>query len=397
MLNIVRNTTTSAATPTFATRVGINMGSAQACVAIADFNLDGKADIAVTQPAGRIAVVQNNSTPGTISFGIPANYTTGAVPTGICAADLDGDGLPDLVSANSGYTGFSYMGNTLSVIRNTYSGSGMSFGTASTLSGGSAPLDVTAADLDGDGKLDLISTDINDGTFSTYRNNSPTAGIISFASRSSYYSGIAATGICVADINSDGKTDVIVSNAVSNTISIFRNTTATSIFSFAPRVDKNTSTGPTTLNIADLDGDNFPDIVVGNQNTNTISVFKNYPLPNSAFSGAPSVCESASTRFVAAVNGGTWSVTPGTASITPTGILTGVAGGTANVTYTLVIGGDTSFSTNMVIVTPLPHSGAITGATSTCSGTSTLLTNATATGAGSWSSSNPFIAMVMPT
>ena len=68
-------------------------------------------------------------------------------PICVVAADVNGDGKLDLISAN-------YGANTLTVLTNNGSGG---FGSNATLSVGSGPTCVVAADVDGDGKLDLIS------------------------------------------------------------------------------------------------------------------------------------------------------------------------------------------------------------------------------------------------
>lgn len=112
------------------------------------------------------------------------------------------------------------------------------------------------------------------------------------------------------------------------------------------------------------------------------------PLP-AAISGTMSVCVGASTFLTDATTGGTWSSsTPSIATIgSTTGIVNGVAAGTATITYTLSTG---CRSTAVMTVDPIP--AAITGTPTVCVGNTTILS--TTTFGGTWSSSNPALASV---
>jgi hypothetical protein len=85
-----------------------------------------------------------------VSFTNSSSPTVGNEPTFVTAADVNGDGKLDLIAANYGQGG----GNTLSVLTNNGSGG---FVLASSPGVGNGPRWVTVADVNGDGKLDLIS------------------------------------------------------------------------------------------------------------------------------------------------------------------------------------------------------------------------------------------------
>ena len=112
----------------------------------------------------------------------------------------------------------------------------------------------------------------------------------------------------------------------------------------------------------------------------------------SAITGPDYVCSGATVTFSSTPTGGTWtSGALGIATIgSSSGVITGVATGTAPITYTLPTGCSVSSS---IIVNPTP--AAITGTTSICIGTSTTLTDASLGGA--WSSSSTAIATVSST
>jgi len=110
------------------------------------------------------------------------------------------------------------------------------------------------------------------------------------------------------------------------------------------------------------------------------------PLPT-VINGVLTVCQGYTTQLTDATAGGNWSSSAsGIAGVGATGIVTGNAGGTATITYTLGTG---CLTTAVVTVYPLT---AITGTTSVCQGSSISLTDATA--GGTWSSTNTVVGTV---
>ncbi len=110
--------------------------------------------------------------------------------------------------------------------------------------------------------------------------------------------------------------------------------------------------------------------------------------PLLAITGSTSACVGATTTLGDGTTGGTWSSSnTGIATVGSTsGIVTGVASGAANITYTIPSGCSRSVSVN---ITPMT---VITGNASVCNGSTTALTDATA--GGTWSSNAPFVATV---
>ncbi len=168
-------------------------------VAAADINGDGKLDLISAnqgnQGNGTLTVLTNNGNGG---FGFNATYTVGISPLCVVAADVNGDGKLDLISANEGT-------NTLTVLTNNGSGG---FGYNATYTVGRYPYYVAAADINGDGKLDLISANQSDGTLTVLTNN----GSGGFGSNATYTVGISSQCVVAADVNGDGKPDLTTMN-----------------------------------------------------------------------------------------------------------------------------------------------------------------------------------------
>lgn len=120
----------------------------------------------------------------------------------------------------------------------------------------------------------------------------------------------------------------------------------------------------------------------------TIATVYSFP---SVISGSLLVCEGSSISLVSTPTGGTWvSTTPAVATISSTGMVTGIAAGTSTISYTLPSG---CMRVADVTVNPIP--AAIAGPGTVCSGTTITLTNATA--GGTWTSSIPTVATINST
>ncbi len=117
------------------------------------------------------------------------------------------------------------------------------------------------------------------------------------------------------------------------------------------------------------------------------------PATPSAISGAISICTGTTATFTDATTGGTWSSSNSSvASVSSTGVVSGVSVGTATISYSFTNACGTTAATFNTTVTSTPSAGTITGATSICQGSSTTLADATS--GGSWSSSNSSVAAI---
>jgi gliding motility-associated-like protein len=267
-VTIFKNTST-ANQISFEKELVLNTGAGPYNVAIADLDADGKPDIVVTNDKdfpGSISILKNNSSPGTFSFAVKKDFTVTSDPRGLSIGDLDADSKPDIVVA--------CQDGKISVLKNTSTPGNINFDTDITyqMATDCSPESVIIADLDGDAKSDIaIANNNSTGTISVLQNTSQ-PGTISFAGRKDFSVGANPFSIASADINGDGKPDLAVTNQLSDNVSVLINSSTTGNIDFNPVVNFGTGTQPRSIAITDVDGNGVPDLVVGNNGTNTVSI-----------------------------------------------------------------------------------------------------------------------------
>ncbi len=275
-LAIFRNTSTTG-NISFATRIDINLPYSGTCIIASDFDYDGKPDIAigydVTTPGGTksAAIFRNTSTAGNISFAAPIDLTTGSTSSlGISSGDIDGDGKVDLLMS-------SYLPKDFSVFRNLSTPGNISFASRVDFGSQAEGENLAIADLDGDGKLDVLASPGN--ALQVYRNTSSTG---SFSFDSPYtvavYPGVWMQG--VTDFDGDGKPDIAVAIGIGgpmgNGIFVIRNLCTPGNISFGPSTfyTTNFSTN-SSVALGDMDGDQLPDIAISNFGPGIVTTLRN--------------------------------------------------------------------------------------------------------------------------
>jgi 6-phosphogluconolactonase (cycloisomerase 2 family) len=260
---------------TFAGKVDFTTGASPYGVFTTDFDGDGKTDLAVPNlSSNNVSVLRNTGSAGNVSFAARSDYATGTQPSSSVMADLDGDGAKDLVVVNNA-------SNSCSVFRNTSTAGTLAFVHIQTFSCGVNPRGVALRDLNDDGKADLVITNSGTNTFSVFLNTSSGVGVISLATNVDYSPGAQPTGIDIADIDGDGKPDVVIANYSAASVSVLRNTTSSGTLSFAAKVDLTTGSNPNSVVLADFDKDGKTDIATANYGSNSMSVLQNTSVAGS--------------------------------------------------------------------------------------------------------------------
>ena len=208
----------------------------------------------------------------TNSFSTKMDSSWGFAVYNMGATDLDGDGDVDPVVVST-------FSNSISVLKNnsTIGSISLSYSPSSSFATSATPVSISFADLDGDSKQDIIVTSYTNG-LSIFKNNSTTDSI-RLLPKIDLVAGSSPFISTIADIDNDGKPDIVCTNSGSNSISIFRNTSALGTISFAPKIDFATGKDPYGLSITDLDGDGIIEIIVANEDDFSISIFKNNSTP----------------------------------------------------------------------------------------------------------------------
>jgi hypothetical protein len=329
-VSVLLNTTAAGATTTsFAPPQTFATGSEPTYVMVTDVNRDGKPDLVVANAhSNSVSVLLNTTAAGasTPSFAAQQTFATGTFPDSLAVADFNGDGKPDLVVAND-------LSNTMSVLLNTTAtgASTPSFTIQETFATGGDPASVAVADFNGDGKPDLVVANNASHTVSVLLNTTtPGASNSSFTAQQTFAIGILPFSVTVADVNGDGSPDLVVANSNSNTVSVLLNTTApgASTPSFTAQETFDTGMSPSTVTVADFNGDGKPDLVVANFTSNTVSVLLN------------------TTPFLTLVTTASPAVTLGTIAptLSDSALLSGDTNPTGSITFTLTGPGGLSFT-----------------------------------------------------
>jgi FG-GAP-like repeat len=232
-------------------------------VVAADVNGDGNVDLIsanASSPSGTLTVYTNDGSGG---FFVASSPSVGRHPSSLVAADIYGNDKPALINANA-------VNNTLTVLTNM--GGGI-FVSNTSYSVGSQPESVIAADVNNDGKLDLICADFSDNNLIVLTNN----GSGGFVAATTNSVGNHPNSVVAADVNGDGKVDLICANENSpGTLTVLTNAGG-GIFVHAATLDASAGVGnnPFAVTAADVNGDGKVDLVCANNGDNTLTVLTN--------------------------------------------------------------------------------------------------------------------------
>src|SRR5439155_755404 len=252
---------TLAQTVSFIARGDFKVGTHPHWMAASDFNGDGRPDLATANSdSNNVSVLLGN---GDGTFQAAPTLVAGSRPESVAVGDINRDGVPDLAVANSG-------SSDVSVLLGNGDGT---FQAPRTFDAGRAPISVSVADLNGDGRPDLAVA--NYGSVDSTAQPGNVAVLLGNGDGGFQSAVFFVTGgthphaVAVSVVDGDGIPDLLVSNSGSYTVAVLRgigNGTFQEARTFFA------GSGPASIAVRDFNGDGRPDLAVSNEFSHNVAL-----------------------------------------------------------------------------------------------------------------------------
>jgi len=236
----------------FQARPAVTFTSTPRDVALAHFSADTHSDLAVVLTSSQVAVLPGN---GDGTFGAPQYFATGSQPIRVAAGDVNGDGFADIITANQS-------SDDISILLGNGNGT---FQPQTRFATGDNPRGIAIVNLNSDTNLDLVISHIGFG--SDYHAILLNNGAGGFNSPTRVFTANIANAL-LADVDRDGRLDIVSTVSAGQIVShgLPNGKFETRQQITIPRLS------PTDFELADLNTDGRLDILVANQFSNTVEV-----------------------------------------------------------------------------------------------------------------------------
>ena len=217
-----------------------------------DFNNDGKADVVVSK--GNVHIVSLMLGNGSGGLGAPTDFSVGENPGTLATGDFNADGNTDLAVADSGFNN-----GGVYILLGTGTGS---FGSPTKFTAGTRPRYVATGDFNQDNKADLAVANVGFGfnKISILIGN----GSGGFGAPTDFAVGSSPIGLVIGDFNKDAFIDLAVANADSHNVSILK---GNGQGGFGSATNFAANSFPLSIVTGDFDGDGKLDLAVGANST----------------------------------------------------------------------------------------------------------------------------------
>lgn len=266
-INVLKNNSTGIGNLNFNLSFSYDIPNFATAVMIADFDADGKKDISLSNSQGNNVILFRNTSTGigNFSFASPVSFDTGLDPRGGVVADFNNDGKSDIAVSNQN-------GNSVSILQNTSSGAGtFSFAPRPWDFGvGISPYNLALGDFNSDGKPDLATANREGNNASVLINNGLVSGNVDFAARKDYLTlnKAGVTNVVSGDFDGDGNLDLAASlDEIRNVFkfSVYPNNGSGHFparLDFSPIASPVTAIEPFIISSGDFDNDGKTDVVM---------------------------------------------------------------------------------------------------------------------------------------
>jgi hypothetical protein len=199
---------------TFGAAHNFAAGTGPSGVAIGDVNEDNTPDIVVADAGSNKVSILLGA--GNDSFQAPTSVNVGLLPSAVALAHLTSSGHLDIVTANAGGNDTVTPGNNVSVLLGHGDGT---FATAHNYSVGTTPVGLLVTDVNGDGHPDIVTANNGSNNVSVLTNS----GSGTFGSATNYALSTGATGpgsIAAGNLNGASALDLVTANNLSNDLTL---------------------------------------------------------------------------------------------------------------------------------------------------------------------------------